>query len=167
MSTIRKATALKYRDEIDRRDVAAIRQLVAGTGYFSGAEVDVAEELAQERLDKGPGSGYEFVLAELAGELTGYTCYGEIPCTLGSFDLYWIAVDRAHQRGGIGTLLLGETERRIRHAGGRHVYVETSGRADYAPTRKFYESRAYEKVAELADFYAPRDSKIIYLRSLR
>ena len=44
--------------------------------------------------------------------------------------------------------------------------VETSSRDDYAPTRAFYLACGYQIVAELPDFYAPGDGKLIYLRVL-
>ena len=46
-----------------------------------------------ERLEKGAASGYEFVIAEDDSSMVGYACFGEIPCTVGSYDLYWIVVD--------------------------------------------------------------------------
>jgi hypothetical protein len=46
------------------------------------------------------------------------------------------------------------------------VYVETSGRRDYAPTRAFYERAGYRPEARLADFYAPGDDKWIYVKPL-
>ncbi len=49
----------------------------------------------------------------------------------------------------------------------RHwVYVETSTRPQYAPTRSFYLACGYHLVAELPDFYAPRDGKAIFLKIL-
>ena len=54
---------------------------------------------------------------------------------------------------GLGTLLVDEMERRL--AGqARLVVVETAGRADYAPTRAFYEARGYRAVGLIPDFYA-------------
>jgi len=67
----------------------------------------------------------------------GYTCYGPIDGTDGSFDLYWIAIHRDHQSRGFGQVLMSETERMIRKAGGRRVYAETSGRLQYEPTASF------------------------------
>ncbi|MGH7286410.1 MAG: hypothetical protein ACREI8_00100, partial [Myxococcota bacterium] len=46
------------------------------------------------------------------------------------------------------------------------VYVETSGRRDYEPTRAFYERAGYVAEARLADFYAPGDDKIVYVKAL-
>lgn len=148
-------------------DVAAVRTLVAGTGYFRPDEVDVAAELVDERLAQGEASGYFFVFADLddgagAARLVGYTCYGPIACTLGSYDLFWIAVDTRAQGTGLGRLLLRHTEAAIAAAGGRRVYAETSGKAQYASTRAFYERCGYRKEAELADFYDVGDAKVVY-----
>ena len=166
MSTTPDIDALGFRYEVRPEDPATIRRLVAATGFFSAAEVGVAEELIQERLSKGLEAGYEFIFAERCQQTVGYVCFGAIPCTSGSYDLYWIAVDPACQRQGIGALLVGETERTIRQVDGRHIYIETSGRPLYAATRKFYERCGYLRVAELADFYAAGDAKVIYRKAL-
>jgi GNAT superfamily N-acetyltransferase len=123
-------------------------------------------ELAQERLTKGDPSGYHFILAEQYGRLAGYTCYGPIPCTRNSFDLYWIAVHPEYQRKGLGRRLIRETEARIRKAGGNRIYVDTSQRDQYASTRAFYEGCGYRLETVLKDFYAPEDGKVIYCKVL-
>jgi ribosomal protein S18 acetylase RimI-like enzyme len=97
----------------------------------------------------------------------GYACYGPIGCTIGSYDLYWIAVDPTRQGQGIGRMLVEETERRIQNAGGRHIYIETSGRPQYTPTRQFYERCGYELGAVLKDFYDQDDDKWIWKKALR
>ena len=167
MTTTPEVDSVVFRREVQPDDTNTIRCLVAATGYFSPAEVEVAEELVRERLNKGVDSGYEFVFAVRAEwPVVGYACFGEIPCTVGSFDLYWIAVDPANQRQGIGARLVAETERTIRQSGGRHIYIETSGRSSYASTRLFYERCGYDRIAEMCDFYAPGDSKLIYRKVL-
>ena len=52
--------------------------------------------------------------AELDGRLVGWICWGPTPCTLGTFDLYWMAVDPAAQGAGIGTALIRAMEDRLR-----------------------------------------------------
>jgi ribosomal protein S18 acetylase RimI-like enzyme len=106
------------------------------------------------------------VCAERGGRLVGYTCYGLIAATEGSYDLYWIAVEAARQRAGIGAAVLAETERLIRAAGGRRIYAETSGRSEYVPTRGFYERNGYAEEARLKDFYRPGDDKVIYVKAV-
>ena len=126
----------------------------------------MAVELVEERLAKGPASGYHFVFAERDGRTVGYACYGHIAGTAASYDLYWIAVDASSHRGGLGRLLLGESERLIHEATGRRVYIETSNRAQYVPTRSFYERCGYKLDALLKDFYGPGDDKAIYVKAL-
>ena len=155
-----------FRYEVRPEDREHVRRIVASTGFFNPAEIDVAVELVHERLTRGAASGYHFVFLERDGEVLGYACYGPIAGTAASFDLYWIAVDHSIRRRGLGQLLMAETERLIHQAGGRRVYIETSRRSQYAPTRRFYERSGYRVEAMLKDFYAPGDDKAIYVKAL-
>lgn len=158
---------MNFRREVDAADGEAVRRIVDGTGFFYPDEVDMAVELVQARLETGEASGYLFLFGEDdAGRVAGYTCYGPIACTRGSYDLYWIAVDKTLQQQGIGRRLLAETEQAVRARGGRRIYIETSGRELYQPTQRFYERCGYVAEAHLADFYAPGDGKIIYVKAL-
>ena len=53
-----------------------------------------------------------------------------------------------------------------RAAGGRRLYAETSGRAQYRPTRRFYRRAGFRREARLRDFYAPGDDKLIFVKEL-
>ena len=97
---------LELREELTPADPDRIRNLAAATGFFSREEAEVAAELAEERLARGAASGYHFLLAEEAGELLGFACFGPIPCTRASHDLYWIVVRPDRQGGGLGRRLL-------------------------------------------------------------
>jgi len=147
-------------------DPETITKIVVSTGFFREDEVLVAAELAEERLEKGASSGYEFLFAEIEGETVAYSCYGLIPCTLQSFDLYWIATHRNYMNRGIGKQLLHETERAIFRSGGKSIYVETSSKELYAPTRAFYEKNQYLLKAKFEDFYAPGDDKLVYVKTM-
>jgi D-alanine-D-alanine ligase len=156
-----------FRREVTESDCQQVRELVDSTGFFHPPEVDVAVELVQERLAKGPASGYFFVFAEQEGRTLGYACYGPIAVASGSYDLYWIAVDKSCQGQGLGRALLDQSEDLIRQEGGRQIYIETSNRPVYAPTRAFYLRCGYRQEAVLQDFYAPGDDKVIYVKVLR
>ena len=158
---------IQLRSEVRPSDESAVRTIIQSTGFFHPYETDVAVELVQERLARGPASGYEFVFADAAGTPAGYACFGLIGCTQSSYDLYWIAVAADRQGLGLGRVLLEESERRIAAAGGRRVYIETSNRPLYVPTRGFYLRCGYEQEAVLKDFYAPGDDKVIYVKALR
>lgn len=154
------------RCEVLPADRQAVRRIVASTGFFSPAEIDVAVELVDERLARGAASGYHFVFAEQRGHTIGYSCYGPIACTVASYDLYWIAVDKSCQGQGLGRRLLQDAESRICQAGGRRIYLDTSGRAQYTSTRAFYEHFGYQRAATLKDFYDLGDDKVIYAKEL-
>ncbi|MDX1946167.1 MAG: GNAT family N-acetyltransferase [Pirellulaceae bacterium] len=162
-STVGKP-AIKLRGEVRPTDAKAVRRIVDAAGLFRPAEVDVAVELVEARLEKGAASGYEFVFVQQGRSTVGYACFGRNTLTVSSWDLYWIAVDPKLHGQGIGRLLLAEAERRAMAAEGTRLYIETSHRADYQPTRGFYERCGYKLEAILADFYAPGDSKAIYVK---
>jgi ribosomal protein S18 acetylase RimI-like enzyme len=155
-----------FRSEISLSDPQHIRAITESTGVFSPVEISIAVELAEERLAKGPASGYHFIFAEREGKVLGYTCYGPIALTAGSYDLYWIAVDKSTQGLGLGRTLLEKSEEIIRQEGGRRIYIETSTRPPYAPTRAFYERSGYHVEIVLEEFYAPGDGKAIYVKAV-
>jgi ribosomal protein S18 acetylase RimI-like enzyme len=112
-------TPYNIRREIRPNDIDAVRQIVESSGYFRPDEADVAVELALENLHKGDQSGYYFLFIDIGNRAVAYCCFGPIPCTIGSFDLYWIAVDNNYRRKGLGGVLLHETERMVAAMKGR------------------------------------------------
>ena len=162
--TARLEEPLRWRDELGRGDPDAVARIVHATDFFNDEEEAIARELAEERLARGPASGYEFLFAERGERAVGYACYGRIGGTRESWDLYWIAVEPTEQGRGLGRRLLEQTEVRVHAAGGRRLYVETSGRPSYATTRDFYARMGYALEATLRDFYAPGDAKCIYVK---
>jgi GNAT superfamily N-acetyltransferase len=157
---------LGLRDEPMEGDRAAVRALTAATGFFSHDEIAVAVELVEARLAQGLASGYRFLFADGDEGLDGYVCYGPIALTRSSFDLYWIAVRPDAQRTGLGRRLMEAAESRARELGATAMYVETSSRPQYEPTRAFYRRLAYRLAAELPDFYGPGDGQAIFTKLL-
>lgn len=156
--------SLRY--EVNSNDRRIVREIVESTGFFHPHETEIAVELVDERLRRSDESGYHFVFVESGGQTLAYSCYGPIACTTGSYDIYWIAVRPDCQGRGLGQSLMVLTESLIAMHGGRRIYVETSGRPDYQPTRRFYERCQYTRAAELPDFYDQGDSKVIYVKRL-
>lgn len=157
---------ITFRTNPRSEDIGNIRDIVASTGFFHDYEIPVAVELVEERLKKGESTGYFFVFAMDGEKTIAYACYGEIPCTSGSYDLYWIATHNDYRGKGIGRLLLAETEKEILKRGGRGIYVETSSQSKYLPTQKFYENNQYILEARIRDFYEPGDDKMLYVKRL-
>jgi ribosomal protein S18 acetylase RimI-like enzyme len=157
---------ISYRDKPLPSDGESIRSIVRSSGFFSSEEVEMAVELVQENLSRGESSGYYFSFVVIDEGVVGYSCYGPIPCTKESYDLYWIAVLHEFRGRGIGRDLLQRTEEKIGEMGGKRIYVDTSSREQYEPTRSFYRAGGYEQEAVLEDFYSPGDDKVIYVKEL-
>jgi D-alanine-D-alanine ligase len=151
-----------FRSTLLKGDDNVIYDIVSSTGFFNDEEVSVAVELANETLSTGDKSGYNFVFAEINGIASGYCCYGRIPGTKSSYDLYWIAVHCNSQNSGIGAALLKNVETLISNSGGGKIFIETSSRIQYEPTRRFYIRSGYLQEALLTDFYNDGDHKIVY-----
>jgi len=131
---------------------------------FRPDEVAIAVELLDDALDGD--DDYRFLGAFAGEELVGYACWGPTPGTTGTYDLYWIVVDPAWQGKRVGTQLLASVEDRLTTDHGRLIIVETSSRADYGPTRAFYERRGYARAALIPGYYAAGDDLVIYLKDL-
>lgn len=158
---------MEYRSFVEGSDVEGVEAVTRATGFFSEAEVGIARELVEERLSKGESaSGYSFLLQDApnSSALDAYACYGPVPGTKSSFDLYWIVVAPQAQGRGCGRRLLAAVEQRVREAGGRRLYADTSSRPQYAATRAFYERTGFTQVAYLEDFYDEGDGKVIYAK---
>jgi ribosomal protein S18 acetylase RimI-like enzyme len=159
---------IAFRKKLIPGDIRSIGELLESTGFFHSYEIDVARELATLNHEKGAeASGYHFIIAHESDQMLGYCCYGLNPCTESSYDLYWIAVHKNQMRQGIGRRLMMMAEQEVAKMGGTIVWLETSGRAIYEPTRSFYIAQKYEKVAVMPDFYAPGDDKVVFMKRVK
>jgi GNAT superfamily N-acetyltransferase len=152
--------------EIEAGDRDAVEALLGATGFFNAEELAVAMELVDARLDEGPESHYRFLVAREHGVAIGYACWGVILGTAAAVDLYWIAVHPQWQGKGVGKALLHTAESWIAATGRSRVYIETSGRPQYEPTRAFYLANGYAVATVLEDFYGPGDGKFVFVRVL-
>lgn len=144
-------------------DEEAVESMTRAVGVFRDDEIPIAIEvfLATAR----GGDTYEGLAAERDGRLAGWISWGPTPCTLGTFDLYWIVVAPDCQGQGVGMALLEAMERTV--AGrARLIVVETSSRSDYQGTRSFYIKHGYALVAQIANYYASGDDKLTFIKSV-
>ncbi len=156
---------MNFRRELRKSDIADLGEILKSTGFFYDFEVEVALELAQENLIQGEEkSGYIFIIVEEQGKPIAFACYGKNTCTFHSYDLYWMVVHESEKGKGIGKIMLKMVEEDVARLDGKNIWIETSSRELYAPTRAFYVKTNCEKVAELPDYYGVNDSKIVYLK---
>ena len=140
--------------------------LLAETRFFRPDEMAIAKEVLDAGIKDGPSGHYQSFVIERSGEVVGWVCYGHTPCTIGSFDVYWIAVANRCQGQGLGQRLMAFAEKQIADHGGRLAIVETSGRDVYQSTRAFYERLGYAQAGCIADFYGPGDAKVVFTKAI-
>jgi ribosomal protein S18 acetylase RimI-like enzyme len=157
---------ITFRRKVREDDRLTVRKILESSGFFHDFEVDVAISLVDEALQQGEACGYIFLFSEENGQTTGYSCFGDIPCTKNSYDIYWIAVSQDQRGKGTGGLLLKETERLISEMKGNGIYLETSSMEKYLPTRNFYLKYGYKIEAVIRDFYDYGDDKVIFVKRL-
>ncbi|MBL8858611.1 MAG: GNAT family N-acetyltransferase [Planctomycetes bacterium] len=144
-------------------DRAPLETILRATQVFDEHEITIALEL----IDADASVGYRFIVAESDDRVAGYVCFGATPCTIGTWDLYWIAVDPALHGSGVGRRLMDAAVEEIRIQGGRLIVIETASKPSYDATRAFYARYGCQESARVKDFYATGDDKVIYTLALR
>jgi ribosomal protein S18 acetylase RimI-like enzyme len=148
----------------DGEQVCAI---AARTGFFNQEEVQCVADIWESYLALGvEASGYTFFVDKDSETVRGFVCVGPRSLTDRVYDLYWIAVDPAAQRRGVGKRLLETAEEAVRGRNGRLMVIETSGTEKYSGTRAFYLSMDYLHEATLGNLYAEGDDLCIFTKRL-
>lgn len=147
-------------------EVDTFVEIARATGMFSPAEVDSLREVYDDFFDDNCEDGDQCLTLLEDGKITGFTYFGPDNIAVGSWELWWIVVDKSVQGTGRGGQLLREAEKRAFEAQGRLMFIDTSSLPRYEPTRRFYLKHSYEQEAVLREYYAPGDDKVIYRRVL-
>jgi ribosomal protein S18 acetylase RimI-like enzyme len=156
------SSSLRHLTAADR---GRIEEITRAVGVFREDELSVALEVFDEAVRDAAGNTYSMLGADVDGHLAGWICWGPTPCTLGTYDLYWMAVAPESQGNGIGKALLEEMERRLAGVA-RVIVIETASRPDYAATRAFYQARGFTLAARVPDFYAPGDDQVVFVKAV-
>ena len=149
------------------QDKQAVITMLKKTKFFRPVELKTAEEVFDDAVAKGPKGDYQSFVAQKGSDAIGWICFGATPCTLGTYDIYWIAVSPQNQNCGVGSLLMEYATDCIKKHKGRMIVLDTSGHSKYLSTRRFYEKNGYHKAAKVKNFYADGDDQIIYTKHLK
>jgi ribosomal protein S18 acetylase RimI-like enzyme len=147
-------------------DLPAVREVLVASGAFSDEEVRSALDMLDAGLAGEQEDGYWLFVAEADAQVRGYVCISPTPLTTSTWHLYWICVDPGARRCGIGRALQAHAEQFIRARGGERMVLETSGRPDYEPSRRFYEQAGYRPAGRIRDYYKPGDDCVFYCKIL-
>ena len=153
---------------MEARDKTPVLGLVRATGFFTDAEVAVAEELIDVTLDRPDQKDYNVVVIEDGAKgVVGYMTWGPTPLAEDAYDIYWMAVAPSEQGKGRGRELVAWLEDEVRRRDGRVVIIETSSQPKYHGTRRFYLDLGYKEVARVPDFDRAGDDRVIYAKYFR
>jgi ribosomal protein S18 acetylase RimI-like enzyme len=156
----RERLMIRHLKNTDRENIFNI---LVDTNNFNDDEIKIAMELIDVYINDEEQNDYEiFVDENDDGVINGYVCIGPRPLTVGTYDLYWIAVNPNVQSRGIGSKLISHIENYLKDNTVRLILIETSGKLSYEKERKFYEKNLYVKLVEIKDFYNVGDSLVIY-----
>ncbi len=148
-------------------DRAAVAEIVNAVGNFNEAEVSVALELVDIYLNNKEQKDYCIVVAaDPASKVGGFACWGPVPLTKGTYDLYWIATHPDVQGQGYGRRLMAYVEDRVREEEGRLLVLETSAKESYGNTVRFYRRLGYEEASRIRDFYGVGDDMLMFVKRL-
>jgi GNAT superfamily N-acetyltransferase len=147
-------------------DREPIARILRDAGVFRPEEVAVGLELVDESLHPGPTTDYQWLIAERAGRVEGFACFGPVPLTDATFDLYWIAVDPLARGAGIAATLDDAVTEAVRRLAGRWLLAETSSLPAFEPARRFYLKRGYAILSRIPDFYRLGDDRVTFGKHL-
>ena len=148
-------------------DRAVIAKLVLSVENFNQAEVACALELIDVYLNDPDQTDYHLVVAEdSTAKVHGYACWGPVPLTKGTYDLYWIATHPDSRGQGYGRAIMAYVEGKELGKNGRLLAVETSAKESYKSTVKFYHRLGYEETSRIPDFYDVGDDKLTLVKRL-
>jgi ribosomal protein S18 acetylase RimI-like enzyme len=159
---------LSYKIETPLKEEGSSIVLLANKiKQFSDDDIQCIEDLWKEsQQSETDPDRYHFIVAKNIKQIIGFACYGHRPLTEGTYDFYWLGVDPAFQKQGIGKALMAQVEKEIRDKKGYLLIIETSSIEDFSSPRAIYESFGYQLIAEIPDFYKPGDGLVIYTKKI-
>lgn len=156
---------LTFREGLNDNDPQIIRNIAASTGFFDKEDIDTNYQLAHDWIKTNQNNrkcDVDFLLVEMEGKTIAYACFGKIPTTESSYELYWLSTHNEYRGCGVGRLLMRQLIDKISQSGGTKLFVKTDGTEQYLPTRRFYESCGFMQEACLKGYYGDKDDCCIY-----
>ena len=151
----------------DPEDTPVLIALAEKTAVFQPHEIQALNEVLDDYHATNVGYGHECITLLDADTIVGFAYFAPAAMTIGTWYLYWIAVEHALQGKGLGKRMLDTVEAKIIEGQGNILLIETSSLPHYELTRRFYLKHGYEQEAVIRDFYAIGDDMVVYRKKLR
>jgi len=149
------------------KDRDILRYILIASRVFTEEEIYVAMELIDIVLKDPNQKDYKVKCVVDENDYpVGYICYGPVPMTKGTFDIYWIVVNPDFQHKGIGSSLLDSLEKEVKEMKGRMILADTSSIQEYEKAKGFYLTKGFQEVARVSDYYWPGNDRITFCKRL-
>ena len=148
--------------KVEKSDIPALKKVLDSSELFPSGLLD---EMISDYLNNESSTDIWFTTVDAGTPVSIGYCAPE-RMTEGTYNLYAIAVNKAHQRNGIGQKMMQYIENQLRNDGNRILIVETSGKPEFERTRNFYLKCDYVKQAVIPEFYEAGDDKVIFWKKL-
>lgn len=146
-------------------DTAAILALAISAGLFPPDATDEVAGVLAGSLAGDLGPDHLWITDDDGGP-AGVAYYAPERMTVGTWNLYMLAVRPDRQRQGRGAALVRHVEQDVAARGARILLIETSSLATFERTRMFYRALGYDEEACIRDYYKAGDDKIVFRKAL-
>jgi ribosomal protein S18 acetylase RimI-like enzyme len=141
-------------------DQAAVEKLATSTGMFGPGDWQ-APDLANLHRD------HRWIVATNSeNEVVGAAYFAPEQVSHSLWNTYFLSVKKDSHRQGIGRQIMTHIEELALSKGINTLIVETSSLENFSQARSFYLALGYVREAEIRNYYAPGESKIVFWKSL-
>lgn len=146
-------TTNEHKEELER--------ILAASGQFDANSIDYTLDTLDKHLES---PDYEIWFTALENEPVGFAYCAPEPVTSGTWNLLMLWTKEGYEGKGFGKSLVSAVEAELKSRNARLLIVETSQLPEFETARAFYEKYGFEFEAEVKNFFAEGDNKLIYTK---
>ena len=137
--------------------------IIEASGQF---DTDGLAHVANTLDEHFSNPGQAIWLTAIDGEPVGVAYCAPEPVTMGTWNLLMLWMKDGFSGQGFGSALVKEIESQLLARDARLLIVETSQLPAFEAARSFYERNGFKREAEIENFFAPGDNKVVYTKPM-
>lgn len=138
-----------------------LQRVLTASGQFDADSIIYTLETLDNHLEN-PDS--EIWFTALENEAVGFAYCAPEPVTSGTWNLLMLWTKEGYEGKGFGRSLVSAVEAELKSRDARLLIVETSQLPEFETARTFYEKYGFTFEAEVKNFFAEGDNKLIYTK---
>lgn len=138
-----------------------LQKVLAASGQFDSDSIAYTLETLDNHLEN-PDNEIWFTAIE--DKPVGFAYCAPEPVTSGTWNLLMLWTKDGYEGRGFGRSLVSAVEAELKNRNARLLIVETSQLPEFETARAFYEKYGFTFEAEVKNFFAEGDNKLIYTK---